>query len=416
MTASVLIHRPAHEDSTRQRSQSTDGPSTTGRRHGGWQDCGCRRTDCHDEFMALASTSDSRARIAARDQLIESHLELAYSIARHYHRPGPGSEDIRQVAALALVEAVNRFDPNLGTAFSAFAVPTIAGAIKRHFRDQRWTVHPPRRIKELRLRLRAATELLTQQMRRSPTVADLAGHLGCDQEEICEALCADDALQPLSIDAPVRAAEDDFTLAATLGGADDGYARVENLATLRPLLAELSERELRVITMRFAGNLTQSQIAERVGCSQMHVSRLLRAALGRMRRSLQDAPARPAGEAADHDPVRSPHDVPDEADIIPHVGDCDVVTTCCPDRPDKPVPAAPRDRPPRKTGGRARLVAALVQLPPPRSVPARPRPPNRPARVGTVRTAATRPTSPACWWPARRPYRSVGRPSRSPPT
>jgi RNA polymerase sigma-B factor len=444
MTASVLVHRPVPEDSERQRNQqSADGRSSTGREHGGRQDCGCRRANCHDEFTTLAFTSDPQARTATRNRLIEAHLELAYSIARHYHRPGPGFEDIRQVAALALVEAVNRFDPDLGTAFSAFAVPTVAGAIKRHFRDHRWTVHPPRRIKELRLRLRTASDVLTQQLRRAPSVAELAEYLNCGQEDICEALCTDDALQPLSIDAPVRAADDDFTLAGTLGCADDGYARVEDLETLRPLLAELPERELRVITMRFAGNLTQSQIADRVGCSQMHVSRILRAALERMRRSLQEntarqhadhgtVPDRPdapppaitavaagAGETTDRRPCRPtrpgqaavPERTPDPSgtpkagrDSGPERSPNAAVATVRPPRGACPAPGPPRgavtgrDRPPRRTGSHAGLARTAF------SAPATCRPPNQSPRLGTALTTAT-----------RRRYRCAALPSRSPP-
>jgi RNA polymerase sigma-B factor len=416
MTASVVVNE-GH--TTQPGEQPTVGGCITGRAHGGRHDCCCGRADCREEFMALAAVSDPRTRSATRDRLIESHLDLAYRIARHYRRPGPGFEDIRQVAALALVEAVSRFDPSLGSAFSAFAVPTITGGIKRHFRDQRWTVHPPRRVKELRLRLRAATDLLTQQMRRTPTVADLAEHLACGQEEICEALCTDDALRPLSIDSPIRAADDDMTLGATLGCPDAGYARVENLATLRPLLAELPERELQVITMRFVGNLTQSQIAERVGCSQMHISRILRAALERLRHALQDDPAGRCDNAA-----ADPDIVPNRRDAAQRAGKATealLVTHSNPRRPAReaaPAPELPSGpewtaraadgpahpsrracvptgppqrhavtggiRRPRKTGSRARLTTASAHLVARGSAPARGRPPNREARVGTV--------------------------------
>ncbi len=288
MTASVVVSEPGSR---------APADRSTRRPHGGRYDCGCGRGRCHDEFAALAATTDPPTRAVRRDRLVEAHLQLAYGIAGRYRRPGPGLDDLRQVAALALVEAVHRFDPDLGTAFSAFAVPTVTGAIKRYFRDQRWTLHPPRRTKELLLRIRAATDLLTQQLQRAPEVTDLARHLGCGEAEVREALCTGDAVRPLSLDAPVAATEEDSTLAATLGGPDAGYTRVEDVETLRPLLAELPERELRVITLRFAGNLTQSQIAERIGCSQMHISRILRTALDRLRRGMQGGPDRPRGTA-----------------------------------------------------------------------------------------------------------------------
>jgi len=282
MTTGVLVQR--HQPGTAPGGRRGPVP---GRSHGGPRDCGCGRTGCHDDFAALATTVDAVARGLLRDRLIERHLDLAYGLAGRYWWPGPGFEDLRQVAALALVEAVNRFDPGMDTAFSAFAVPTIVGALKRHFRDQRWIVHPPRRVKELRVRIRATVDLLTQQLRHMPTVADLAERLDCTEQEIREALATEDAMRPLSIDAPVGAVDDETLLAATLGDCDVAYDHVDDVEMLGPLLAELPEREQRVITMRFVSNLTQLQIAQQIGCSQMHVSRILRAALDRLRRALQ---------------------------------------------------------------------------------------------------------------------------------
>jgi RNA polymerase sigma-B factor len=253
--------------------------------------CGCGRPGCHDDLATLATTTDPAARAALRDAIVAVHLDLAYRIAARYQRSGPGWEDVRQVAALALVEAVDRFDPGLGTAFSAFATPTISGTIKRHFRDDRWMVRPPRPVKDLRLRIRASTDLLAQQLCRVPTVADLADHLDCSPREISEALRADDAARPLSIDAPVRATDDTITVAAVLGSPDNAYTHVDNVETLRPLLGGLSEHARHVLAMRFAGGLTQSEIARRIGCSQMHISRLVNASLGELRRGLRDRAA-----------------------------------------------------------------------------------------------------------------------------
>jgi RNA polymerase sigma-B factor len=252
--------------------------------------CGCGRAGCHDALTTLATTTDPAARAALRDEIVAVHLDLAYRIAARYQRSGPGWEDVRQVAALALVEAVDRFDPGMGTVFSAFATPTISGTIKRHFRDDRWMVKAPRPVKDLRLRIRASTDSLAQQLRRVPTVADLANHLACSPREISEALRADGAARPLSLDAPVRAAED-VTVAAFLGSPDNAYSHVDNVETLRPLLGGLSEHARHVVAMRFAGGLTQSEIAERIGCSQMHISRLINASLGELRRRLRDRPA-----------------------------------------------------------------------------------------------------------------------------
>jgi RNA polymerase sigma-B factor len=229
---------------------------------------------------------------------VERHLGLARAIAGRYRRPGAGFDDIAQVAALALVEAVNRFDCARGVAFSAFAVPTVLGAVKRHFRDTRWVLQTPRRLKELHLEIRSATDALAQRLGHAPTVADLADHLGQTEADIVDALHAADALHPLSIDAPLAAADGDgATLASTLAAADDPYLHVEAAETLRPLLAQLPERELRVVTLRFFGNLTQSQIAERIGCSQMHISRILRDALDRLRRGLEGCRTDAGGSA-----------------------------------------------------------------------------------------------------------------------
>jgi RNA polymerase sigma-B factor len=249
--------------------------------------CACGRADCRDALTTLATTTDPTARAALRDRIVAVHLGLAYRIAAHYQRSGPGWEDVRLVAALALVEAVDRFDPGAGTVFSAFARPTISGTIKRHFRDDRWMVKPPRPVKDLRLRIRASIDSLAQQLCRVPTVADLADHLACSPGEISEALRADGAARPLSLDAPVRAA-DEIPVAAIFGGLDVAYSHVENVETLRPLLGGLPEHARHVVAMRFAGGLTQSEIAERIGCSQMHISRLIQTSLGELRRGLRE--------------------------------------------------------------------------------------------------------------------------------
>ena len=252
--------------------------------------CRCGWADCQDALAALATTAGPTVRAALRERLAEVHLGLAYGLAARYRSRGPGAEDIRQVAALALVEAIDRFDPGRGTPFWWFAAPTIAGTIKRHFRDVTWMLHPPRPVKDLRTRIRAVTDELTQHLQRAPTVADLADHLSCSPDEVGEAIRADEAAWPMSLDAPVRSAED-TTLAAVLGSPDRAYTHVENVETLRPYLAALPERTQWVLAMRFGDGLTQTEIANRVGCSQMHVSRILNRAIGQLRRGLDDRPA-----------------------------------------------------------------------------------------------------------------------------
>jgi RNA polymerase sigma-B factor len=258
------------------------------------QGCVCRSTACGASFAALAAT-DASTRAGLRNRLVESHLHLAHSIATRYAQSGVPFDDIAQVAAVAVVEAVDRFEPDRGVPFSSFAVPTVSGAVKRHFRDHRWVVRTPRRVKERYLEIRAARELLTQRLRRMPTVADLAAHLGYDETEVLNALQAVGGRRPVSLDAPLaRIAGSEETLGSRLGSCDDSYEWVEYRESLRPLLVALPGREARVVTMRFFENMTQTQIAVDLGCSQMHVSRLLRRALARLRHGLLDGPPAPA--------------------------------------------------------------------------------------------------------------------------
>ncbi len=253
--------------------------------------CGCLWAGCGDGFAALAAEADAAVRAGLRDRLVECHLHLARAVAGRYRRYGLPFDDITQVAAVALVEAVDRFEPERGLPFSNFAVPTVAGAIKRYFRDHRWVLRTPRGLKELYLEVRTASESLTQRLGRCPAAAELAAHLGYDEKDVLEALRADDGRRPLSLDAPLAGVDGgEATLGTLLGGCDDSYERIEYRESLRPLLAALPVRELRAVTMRFFGNMTQAQIAEQMGCSQMHVSRLLRAAIARLRSGLVDDP------------------------------------------------------------------------------------------------------------------------------
>ncbi|ATQ28890.1 RNA polymerase sigma factor [Rhodococcus ruber Chol-4] len=229
---------------------------------------------------------DDPARGTMRDSLVERCLPLAEHIARRFDGRGEAFDDLLQVARLGLVNAVDRFDPERGSDFVSFAVPTIMGEVRRHFRDAGWAVRVPRRMKEMHLALSKATGELSQRLGRAPTAAELAAELGLDPEEVAEGLVAGNAYQAVSVDRPAPAGDDGVTLADTLGDYDAALAHVENHEALRPLLAALPERERTVVLLRFFGNMTQTQIAERVGVSQMHVSRLLTKTLAQLREQL----------------------------------------------------------------------------------------------------------------------------------
>ncbi|MEV8514626.1 SigB/SigF/SigG family RNA polymerase sigma factor [Dactylosporangium sp. NPDC051484] len=231
---------------------------------------------------------DDPRRRRIRDEVIEACLPTAHRLARRYGGSGEPLADLVQVAALGLVKAVDGFDPARGIEFGAYATPTIAGEIKRHFRDRTWGVRLPRRLQELRLQVAHARDELTQRLGRSPTVAELAAHLSTGEEDVIEVLGSGDAYRPVSLDTPTHTAEESTTIADTIGGEPSEYNLVEFREALRVLIERLPEREQRILAMRFYGNLTQTEIAARVGLSQMHVSRLLAHSLGFLRRRLSE--------------------------------------------------------------------------------------------------------------------------------
>jgi RNA polymerase sigma-B factor len=223
-----------------------------------------------------------------RDDIVQRCLPLADHIARRFDGRGEPRDDLVQVARVGLVNAVIRFDVETGSDFVSFAVPTIMGEVRRHFRDNSWSVKVPRRLKELHLRLGAATSELSQRLGRAPTASELAEELGMDREEVVEGLVAGSSYNTLSIDSGGNNADDDApAIVDTLGDVDTSLDQIENREALRPLLAALPERERQVLLLRFFESLTQTQIAERVGISQMHVSRLLAKSLARLRDQLQ---------------------------------------------------------------------------------------------------------------------------------
>ena len=224
-----------------------------------------------------------RGDLGARERLVERFLPLARQLARRYGTAGEPMDDLIQVASLGLVKAIDRYELDRGTAFSSFAVPTILGEIKRHFRDAGWTIRVPRAIQERRMKVNRAIPALTGKLGRSPTTAEIAEHIDCSSEDVLEALEAAAAYEPVSLDTSPGSDEEDETWAQSVGSDDPNYELVEYNATLAPAMSTLSDRERMILQMRFVEDMTQSQIAERIGISQMHVSRLIRKALEAMR-------------------------------------------------------------------------------------------------------------------------------------
>jgi RNA polymerase sigma-B factor len=244
--------------------------------------------DVPERFRKLAELPEGSAAFQRqRDSIVERCLPLADHIARRFDGRGEPRDDLVQVARVGLVNAVIRFDVNAGSDFVSFAVPTIMGEVRRHFRDNSWSVKVPRRLKELHLRLGSATAELSQQLGRAPTPSELAKELDMDRDEVVEGLVAGSSYNTLSIDSGGSGNEDAPAIADTLGDVDLSLDQIENREALRPLLESLPERERTVVVLRFFESLTQTQIAERIGVSQMHVSRLLARALTRLRDQLE---------------------------------------------------------------------------------------------------------------------------------
>jgi RNA polymerase sigma-B factor len=211
---------------------------------------------------------------AAREQLVARYLPLAHHFARRY-RGRAERDDLIQVAALGLLKAIDRFDPERGLAFSSFAVPTILGELKRHFRDRGWMIRVPRGVQELSLRLDTVTQTLTGELGRSPTAAELAGRAGASVEDVLEALAAATAHHPDSLDRPITD-EGDGAVKVLAIREDPGFARVEDAAMIDGLMATLPARDRTVLRLRFEDDLTQAEIGRLLGISQMQVSRIIR--------------------------------------------------------------------------------------------------------------------------------------------
>src|SRR3954467_10001886 len=235
----------------------------------------------HDDQQLMRRTQGGDAR--AREELIERYMPLARSLALRYRRASEPLDDLVQVASVGLVKAVDRWDPERGLAFSSYAVPTILGELRRYFRDSTWDVRPARDLQELCLAVEEARETLWAELSRSPTVADLAHRLERHEEEIVEALQATEGRSVRSLDAPVHDEDNDSASAGDLiGGPDEEFARVEAGVTLERLTSVLDERAREILRLRFHEDLLQSEIAEIVGCSQMHISRIIRSSLEKL--------------------------------------------------------------------------------------------------------------------------------------
>jgi RNA polymerase sigma-B factor len=222
------------------------------------------------------------SRTAARTQAIEWYLPMATHFARRYNGRGQPLADLVQVATIGLIKAVDRYDPGRGVAFSSYAIPTILGEIKRHFRDTAWNIRIPRRLQELTMQLTGATEDLAHTLHRAPTTAELAAHLGVSQREVLAAQRSAYAYQPVSLER-LQTDSQDSRLLDLLGAPDPGHEAAEQRVTLRVVLSRLPKREQRIIMMRFVAGLTQTQIAMDIGVSQMQVSRLLNRTLAQLR-------------------------------------------------------------------------------------------------------------------------------------
>jgi RNA polymerase sigma-B factor len=286
----------------------------------------------------------------ARTELIERYMPLARSLAMRYRRASEPLDDLIQVASVGLVKAVDRWDPDRGLAFSSYAVPTILGELRRYFRDSTWDVRPARDMQELCLAVEEARDALWVDLGRSPTVADLVSHLKRPAEEVLEALQATEGRSLRSLDAPVHEEEGDSASAGDLIGADDPeFDRVEAGATIASLTGVLDERAREILRLRFSEDLLQAEIAEHVGCSQMHVSRIIRSSLEKLYQYAEmtkleiPQPAEPAQPIvpdtptvpADPTPSRETPGIPDGPDAPPP----DDPLPPQPDGPDVPGPA-----------------------------------------------------------------------------
>ncbi|MFI7274410.1 SigB/SigF/SigG family RNA polymerase sigma factor [Streptomyces sp. NPDC049879] len=283
------------------RHPHDDAPDTTGR------------------FERLATLPDGAERSRLRQEVVCAWMPMADRLARRFRDRGESLEDLEQVAALGLVKAVDRYDPHRGKAFESYAVPTIVGEVKRHFRDHLWGVHVPRRTQELRNQVRAARQELDCRVDdHAPAVRELAEHCDLTEDEVRDGLAALGGFSPLSLDADITRDGEGYALGDTLGDADPGYEQVLYREMVRPRLSGLSERDRRILYLRFFEERTQSEIADRLGISQMHVSRLLSRICERLHDEIEADTADTADTADATDAADAPeHPAPNGRDKAP---------------------------------------------------------------------------------------------------
>ncbi|MGN9760086.1 RNA polymerase sigma factor SigF [Streptomyces sp. SD31] len=249
--------------------------------------------DTAADFARLAALPEGPERDAVRDELTKAWLPMAHRIAGRFRNRGESLEDLRQVAALGLVKAIDRFEPGRG-AFESYAVPTITGEIKRHFRDRMWALRVPRRVQELRNKVRFARRDLTETAGGAmPSVAEIAAHAGLTEDEVNAGLEALESFSTLSLDAEMSSSDDGFSLADTIGACDEAYDVVVDREAAKEGLRRLPERERAILYMRFFEDMTQSRIADRLGISQMHVSRIISRCCARVRDEALDPGSQP---------------------------------------------------------------------------------------------------------------------------
>ncbi len=237
-----------------------------------------------DELVALAPGDPDRAAIRAK--LVTGYLPVVRHIARRFAGRGEPVDDLEQAGTLGLLNAVDRFEPGRGVDFLSYAVPTITGEVRRHFRDRTWAMRVPRRLKDLQSTINGAVGPLSQELQRAPRPSEIAARIGIPVEDVVDGLDAQQAYRNSSLDELVTGV--DTALADTLGSADAELEKVEYRQVLAPLLDDLPERERTILVLRFFGNMTQTQIADRIGISQMHVSRLLAQTLAGLRRRMNE--------------------------------------------------------------------------------------------------------------------------------
>jgi RNA polymerase sigma-B factor len=237
------------------------------------------------ETRALLRAYHVEGDLKARDRLIELHLPLVRALARRYAGRSEQLDDLIQVGSIGLIKAVDRFDVERGVALTTYAIPTIIGELKRHFRDKGWALHVPRRLKELSLQLTQLVETLSTKLGRSPTISELAKAAKVEEEDVIEALEIGQAYSTLSLSPGDE--DSDLDPLGSIGAVEPGYETSEDRTLLLPGFKVLEERERKIMTLRFFGGLTQSEIAAEVGISQMHVSRLIRHSLEKMRGAIE---------------------------------------------------------------------------------------------------------------------------------